>query len=365
MEKFKFIETRQAAAPEIKVVDKNKEYLYWGEANMLPYELYNLYEKSSLMTAVVGSMRDYLLGDGIVNNTGFDQAVNRKGDTMDDLVYKCAMDYCLFGGFCFQVIRTKSLEKVAELNWIDMRKVRINKDEDTLWVNEWDNRKRKQPVKLPRYINGAKQPNSVFYYKGRLTRTQYPLPMYIGALTDIQISAEVDNYNLCNVLNNFTPSAIINFNNGQNLGEDEIDELEQKIYEKFNGTSNAGKLVLSFNDDSEHATTIERLADDGLDDKYKNLMETTRENIYAGFRINPALVGLNKTNSGFSGQEFSDAFQLYNKTVILPAQKELIDAMEKVFGKGCIEIRPFTIKFESVAGEAPEQTENNDTKTIE
>ena len=361
MEKLKFIETRQATTPEIVVVDKNKDYLYWGEDNKLPNELYNLYTKSSIMTAVVGSMRDYILGDEIVNLTDF-ETVNRKGDTLEDLVWKCTMDYCLFGGFAIQVIRSKSLEKVAELNWIDMRKVRVNKDEDTLWVNEWDARKRKQPVKLPRYINGAKQPNSVFYYKGRLTRTQYPLPMYIGALTDIQISAEVDNYNLCNVLNNFTPSAIINFNNGQNLGEDEIDELEQKIYEKFSGTSNAGKVVLSFNDDSEHATTIERLADDGLDDKYRNLMETTRENIYAGFRFNPVLTGLNKTNSGFTGQEFSEAFKLYNKTVIQPAQKELIDAFEKIFGKGCMEIKPFTIEFDTVA---EEPAENNDTNTIE
>lgn len=361
MEKLKFIETRQATTPEVVVLDKNKDYLFWGENNLLPYELYNLYTKSSIMTAVVGSMRDYILGDSIENYTGF-ETINRKGETLEDLVWKCTMDYCLLGGFAIQVIRTKSLEKVAELNWIDMRKVRVNKDEDTLWVNEWDARKRKQPVKLPRYINGAKQPNSVFYYKGRLTRNQYPLPMYIGALTDIQISAEVDNYNLCNVLNNFTPSAIINFNNGQNLGEDEIDELEQKIYEKFSGTSNAGKVVLSFNDDSEHATTIERLADDGLDDKYKNLMETTRENIYAGFRFNPVLTGLNKTNSGFTGQEFSEAFKLYNKTVIQPAQKELIDAFEKIFGRGCMEIKPFTIEFDTVV---EEPAENNDTNTIE
>lgn len=356
MDKLKFIETRTANTPEIKVVDKNKEYIYWGENNMLPYELYNLFEKSSIMTAIVGSMRDYILGDEIVNLTGF-QTVNRKGDTLDDLVYKCVMDYCLFGGFAIQVIRTKSLEKVAELNWLDMRKVRISKEEDTIWFNEWDSRKRKQPLKLPRFLNGAKQANSVFYYKGRLTRTQYPTPMYVGALTDLQISAEVDNYNMTNILNNFTPSAVINFNNGQNLGEDEIDELEQKIYDKFSGTSNAGKIVLSFNDDTEHATTIERLADDGLENKYNNLMGTTRENIYAGFRINPVLTGLNKTNSGFTGQEFNEAFKLYNKTVIQPAQKEVIDAFEKIFGKGCMEIKPFTIEFDDLS------QPNKDTNT--
>jgi capsid portal protein len=88
-------------------------------------------------------------------------------------------------------------------------------------------------------------------------------------------------------------------------------------------------------------------------------MGTTRENIYAGFRINPVLTGLNKTNSGFTGQEFNEAFKLYNKTVIQPAQKEVIDAFEKIFGRGCMEIKPFTIKFDDLA------QPNNDIKTIE
>lgn len=361
MEKFKFIETRQADVPEIRVVDKNKEYLYFGEDNLFPYQLYNLFERSSIMTAVVGSMRDYILGDEIVNMTGF-ETVNRKGESIEDVIFHCVMDYCLFGGFAIQVIRSKSLEKVAEINWLDIRKLRISKDETTLWYNEWDSKKRKQPVKLPRFVNGAKQPNSVFYYKGRLTRTQYPVPMYLGALTAIQVSAEVDNYNLTNILNNFTPSAIINFNNGQNLSEDEIDELEQKVYDKFSGTSNSGKIMLSFNDNTESATTIERLADDGLENKYNNLMETTKNDIYAGFRINPVLVGLNNSNSAFTAQEFSEAFKLYNKTVIQPAQKEIVDAFEKLFGKGCIEIKPFTIQFDPVEqSTAP----NNEQKVIE
>ena len=359
MEKLRFLQTRQADIPEIRVVDKNKDWMYWGDDNLFPYQLYNLFEKSSIMTAVVGSMRDYILGDEIVNRTGI-ESVNRKGETLEDLVWKCVMDYCLFGGFAIQVIRTKSLEKVAELNWLDMRKVRISKEEDTIWFNEWDQvRRKKQPVKLPRYVNGAKQPNSVFYYKGRLTRTQYPVPMYLGALTAIQVSAEVDNYNLVNILNNFTPSAVINFNNGQNLSEDEIDELEQKVYDKFSGTANAGKIMLSFNDNTESATTIERLADDGLENKYKSLMETTKDDIYAGFRINPVLVGLNNSNSAFTAQEFSEAFKLYNKTVIQPSQNEVVDAFERIFGKGCMEIKPFSIKFDELA------QPNNDTNTIE
>ena len=361
MEKLKFIETAQAKAPEIAEVKRSgTDYVLWGENNMFPYELFNLYTKSSIMTSIVSTIKDYCLGDEVTNNTGFD-TVNRKGMDFDELLTKCFTDYAIFGGFAIQVIRTKSLDKIAELNWLDMRKVRTNKEEDTIYYCEWDGRKRKQPIKLPKYISGAKQPNSVFYYKGLDTRGVYPIPSYIGGLTSIQTSSEISNYNLKNVLNNFTPSAIINFNNGQNLGEDEIDELENKVYEKFSGTSNAGKIVLSFNDDTEHATTIERLADDGLENKYLNLENSVMRDIYCAFRCNPILTGVNKENTGFSAQEYSEAQKLFNRTVIQPMQKVLINSFEKLFGNGCLEITPFNINFDIAAPTA----ENNENKIIE
>lgn len=362
--KMSFILTPQAEVPELKVVDHNKDYLYYGENNLFPYEVYNLYEKSSIMTAVVGTMVDFICGNEIINNTGFEY-LNRNGDTLEDLVRKCAIDYSLFGGFAFQIIRTKSLEKVAEINWLDMRHIRVDKDETTAWYCDWSSKKKKQPVKYPLYIRGAKQPNSIYYFKGKLTRTQYPLPMYIGSLTALQVSTEIDNYQLHNILNNFCPNAIINFNNGQNLGEDEIEEIENKVYDKFSGTNNAGKIMLSFNDDQEHGTTIERLADDQLENKYNQLVDTTANSIYSGFRINPILVGVNKTNSGFTEQEFSNASKLYNKTVIYPLQKQLIDGFEKVFGKGCMEIKPFEIKFDTPQGENIEAPNNNETNNVE
>ena len=352
--KLSFIKTPQKDIPEIVEVDKNKDYLYWGEDNKVPYYLYNLSTKSSVMGAIVGSMVDYILGDEVVNNTGI-MTVNRKDETFEDLVRKCATDYSMFGGFAIQVIRNKGLDHVAELNWMDLRHIRVDKEETTVWYCDWASKKRKQPVKYPIYKQGAKQPNSVFYFKGNLTRGVYPTPMYIGSLTSIETQVEISNYHLSNILNNFTPSGVINFNNGSNLGEDEIEELEEKVYEKFSGTSNAGKILLCFNDDTEHATTIDRLVDDNLDKKYDQLYETTINDIYSGFRMNPVLSGLNKTNSGFTGQEFNEAFKLYNKTVIQPIQKQLVDAFEKLFGKGCIEIKPFTVKFNVV------NNENNDT----
>ena len=366
-EKLSFIKTDEKEIPQVIEIDRNKQWIYWGEDNKLPYYLYNLSTKSSVMNAIIGSMVDYILGDEVVNNTGIEY-INRKGETFEDLIRKCATDYCLFDGFAIQVIRNKGLDKVVELNWMDLRHIRVDKDITTVWYCDWDpiSKKKKNPVKYPIYLMGAKQPNSIFYFKGNKTRGVYPVPMYVGALTSIETQAEISNYHLNNIMNNFTPAAVINFNNGQNLAEDEIEEIENKVYEKFSGTRNAGKIMLSFNDDQEHGTTVERLADDNLDKKYDQLYDTTINDIFTGYRMNPVLSGLNKTNSGFTGQEFNDAFKLYQKTVIYPMQKQIIDAFEKLFGKGCIEIKPFTIKFDTPQPEGENiEDNNNETNNVE
>lgn len=346
MDKLRFSVIKKVDLPDNTEKDIKKNFVSWGELNDFPQQVYKLYEGCSIFTSIVGAMKDFILGDGIDSTIALQNKMNRKGDTLLDILTKCAIDRAIFGGFALQVIRN-SFHEVAEINWLDMRYIRVDEDEEkVMYSKKWENNKRK-PVVYDMFKVDSKQPVSVYYYKGRMSRGVYPVPDWIGALKSIKVMTEIDNYNLNNITNNFTPSSLVNFNNGSNLSEDVMDEIETKIYEKFVGTDTAGRIMISFNDDKEHATTIERLADDGLENKYNLLTETTSKNIYSAFRINPCLLGYNQENMGFNTQEFDSAFKLYNKTVIQPIQAELIDAIEKLFGKGCMTIQPFTIKFDN------------------
>ena len=354
-------ETKEIPKPTIQY--KTDGWLSIGDNNKWFNYLYDLYTNSSQMCSIVKTMIDYLTGDEIVNNTHLQTAVNRKGETMNDLIENLAFDYCVYGGFAFQVIRDHN-GNIAELNNLDFRTVRTNEDEDKIYINTgWKSAVAKRGVQTKvyeRFNPKAKQPNSVFYYKGHLSREVYPTPMYIGALTSLEISTQIPNYHLHNITNNFTPNVIINFNSGSNLPEDVMAEAEEKVYEKFTGTDNAGNIMLSFNDDTEHATTVERLQDDGYDKKYETLKESVSNDIYAAFRINPTLVGINHS-TGFNTQEFSQCFELYNKTVIKPMQQDIIGCFNKVFGEGAIEIKQFHIEW---ADETTENTTPTDGETV-
>lgn len=345
--------------PNAEEKDMKKGYISWGQFNDYPQQIYNLYEACSLFTSIVGAIKDFTLGDGINFETvRFKDAVNRKGESITDILTKCIIDRAIFGGFALEIIRNK-FHEIAEINWMDMRFIRVNEDEDTIYYSKkWG--QRVKPIEFKRFVANSKEPVSVYYYKGRNSRGIYPVADWVGALKDIKIMTEIVNYNLNNIINNFTPSAMINFNNGSNLAEDVMDEIETKVYEKFVGSDVAGRFMLSFNDDKDHATEIIRIPDDGLQDKYTLLKESTQKNIYSAFRINPCLLGYNQENMGFNTQEFEGAFKLFNKTVIQPMQQEFIDAFEKLFGKGCMTIQPFTLKFEDKPAE-----NNNENKIVE
>jgi hypothetical protein len=49
--------------------------------------------------------------------------------------------------------------------------------------------------------------------------------------------------------------------------------IEQRIYEKYSGSSNAGKFILAFNDNSESAATIDAVQLSDAHNQYQFLSD--------------------------------------------------------------------------------------------
>ena len=69
--------------------------------------------------------------------------------------------------------------------------------------------------------------------------------------------AELSNLHLHNITNGFLPLVMVNFNNGVPAPE-ERQTIEDLIQSKFTGTDNAGRFMVSFNDDPTTKPTIDR-----------------------------------------------------------------------------------------------------------
>jgi len=92
---------------------------------------------------------------------------------------------------------------------------------------------------------------------------------------------------------------------------------------------------------------VAKLGDDQFDKKYEALYSTAKQNLIMAFRCPSMLVGVADANNGFNSIEYESAFKLYNKTMIGPLQKTLIQAYDEILGPGVLQIVPYTIKFDN------------------
>lgn len=328
--KFSIVSNDVRVIPDLIEKKVNgKDYISYGEDNKFPQYIWNLYLKSAVLQGIVNGTSDFVNGDGIESNIPIKTIINKDGENLEDIIKKLVIDYGIFGGFCFQVIKDFQ-GAIKEIYWLDMQNVRLNKDGDKAYYSDKWGSYGEKAVELEVWDPSEYQSNFVVYFKGHITRGLYPIPRFIGALAAIETSTEIGKFHLNNILNNLSSSAIINFNNGEPTNE-EKKQIEKKLNDKFSGANNAGKFMVVFNNNKDSAVSVERLSEDNFDSKFESLSKSTREEIFIAHRATPALFGMNPENNGFSKAEFLEAFELYNKCVVKPIQNDIIRVFDKLF----------------------------------
>lgn len=315
---FSAFELESVEMPDAKEVTRSGyDYVSWGLNNRFPQDIYDMYQNSAILQSVINGTADYVFGNGVIS--AFD-VVNDKYETLEDIVKRCVFDYLIFGGYAVQLMYKGG--KVEAMYWLDFQKCRRSEDEKKVYYSDDWGKFHKKALEYKAWTPDTDKGTCIYYYKGHKTRGIYPVPMYIGALKSVKISTEISNFHLNNIMKGFASNAIISFNNGE-PDEDTKARIERDVKEKFCGTDNAGSFLLLFNDSKENACEIAKIQDDGFDKKYDQLSKSVKEDIFIAFRATPELFGLPNENNGFSQEEYTQAFNLYNKTVVLPIQKDV------------------------------------------
>jgi hypothetical protein len=339
----------------------NRDFIEWGDGNIYPEYLLDLYNSVSTLRSIINGNVDYITGDDVTIESlrdGLqDNVVNTRGDLIAEQVKDIAKDYEMYGGFALQVIRGRD-GKPSEIYHIDMRYLRMNKECDVFYYCEdWSKRGKRDVIVYPKFMTNLDwnsleddkkelHASSIVFVKNVRTQT-YPAPLYAASVKACEIERCVDDYHLNAINNGFVASVVINFNNGQ--PESKImEEIEDNFTEKFSGHENAGRLCFSWNKDKEHATTIDTLSVEDFGEKYQSLAKHSRQQIFTAFRANPNLFGIPTESLGFSQEEYESAFRLYNRTQIRPVQRLIADTYDKIYQKkGVLTITPFSIAEDS------------------
>jgi hypothetical protein len=216
-----------------------------------------------------------------------------------------------------------------------LRAERANEDGDILgyyYYHNWTEYRKGDELDRYPAFGTSKEGMEILFVKPYKTGFYYYSPVdYQGGLQYAELEEEISNYHLNNIMNGLAPSMLINFNNGV-PDEEQRELIEQRIYEKFSGSSNAGKFILAFNDDSTQSASIEPVQLSDAHNQYQFLSDESMRKIMVAHRIvSPMLLGI-KDNTGFgnNADELKTASQLMDNTVIRPFQNLLIKSFDQI-----------------------------------
>jgi hypothetical protein len=314
--------------PEFKEV-RGKDIILFGDNNLYPQYLIELVNRSSKHNAIITGKAAFITGQGF--ETSEDSALqsfinNTNGDNLNKVLYKAAWDLELFGGFALQIDFGILGNKIALISHIDISKLRKVKDESIiLYSDNWALGSRAEKITYKVWDATAKREGTyIYYFKQYRTGIEtYPIPEYIGSIAAIETDVEINNFHLNNIKQGFAAGMMVNFNNGVPNNPEKQREIERKLKAKFQGTDNAGGVVINFSDSPEKKPDILPLQPSDLDKQFEQLRKDTNQEIFTGHKItSPQLFGVDG-ESAFSRNVINDAQEAFQVNYITPKQRLL------------------------------------------
>ena len=328
----------------------NKDWIQFGDDNLYPQYLLELYNGSSINNAIIKGVSSMIYGEGLdATDRQESDAKKESWLALNSLLHnspkdtlKClAFDLKLFGMCYVNTIWNRPRTKIVEVRHIPAQYIRSGKQDAYGNVNEyyysadWANTRKNKPRYYKAFdLKDRSDANQVLCIKDYSPGSYYyATPDYQGSTSYIQLDMEIAQFHLSNIKSGMFPSMAINMANGIPTRE-ERRTIERQINAKFGGSGNAGKILLTFNDGKETAPEIVPINANDNSDSYQFLSTETTRKVLTGHRVtSPLLFGVKGDGSGFgnNADELRDSYSLFNNTVVKPFQNTLLGGLEPIF----------------------------------
>jgi hypothetical protein len=363
-------------SPVVKEV-RGKDFIEYGEDNNYFQYLIDRYNGSPTNNAIINGVSEMIFGKGLDatnSNKKPNEYAQMKSLFNNDCVRKLCYDLKLMGQCAVQVIYSKNRAKIVQLEHMPIETLRAEKCnekgeiEGYYYFNDWAKYKRGNELKRIPAFGTSKEGLEILYIKPYRAGFKYYSPVdYQGGTQYAELEEEISNFHLNNILNGLAPSMLINFNNGTPDPE-QREMIERRIYEKFSGSSNAGKFILAFNDNPETAASIEPVQLSDAHQQYEFLSDESSKKIMVAHRIvSPMLFGIkDDTGLGNNADELKTASILFDNLVIKSFQGLLIDAFDRILAYNDISLHLYfktlqPLEFVDLENVQDEETREEET----
>lgn len=321
--------------------EDRKGWVAYGEGNHFPNYCIELFNTSPVHGALVNSIAFMIAGKEFTASTTLAvREIQRL--KLDKILKQTALDLKLHGGFYWEVIWSMDRSTIAQINHLPYENCRLacsddNDDITGVWYSrDWsDTRKKKNnPHYIPMFDINTKDENPkqvLFQHSMMVGSEYYPKPDYIGSINWIELTRQISEYHVNNILNGFFPSLIASFNNGiPTLEEQRM--IKQQLQMSIQGAENAGKVLTFFNEERDRGVEFSAFPISDADKQYEFLSTEATNQILVGHRVtSPLLFGIRDGGGlGSNTDEMKTSFRLFSKQVIDPFQRIICDGVDLI-----------------------------------
>ena len=309
---------------------KNLGYINFDEDNLYPQRTENYIQSSGTATACVVLFSKFIRGEGFKDSNFYKSRVNAKGLTVDQFLRALTWDYARHKGFAYHV-QYNMLAQPISVTPVKFKRIRIGDISQIeyngryIWSNCWEERKQTdiiiyEPFNLDKSViykqieaaGGIKAyRGQIFYYSEEMEC--YPLSAIDAVLEDVVADSKTKTYRMNLTSRSFLADKGIEFP-FEFESPDAREEMKKNL-EQFQGTENAGKLMMLENPNPEFRIELHDFAMSNGDKMFTVTNETCKHSIIQQFNQPLSLLSTIMP-SNFGQPQIVEGFNFYNKMTV-------------------------------------------------
>lgn len=333
-----FIQLEAYSQPKI-VESKRDNWVEFGEDNNFFQFLIDRYNGSTTNNAVINNIVKLIYGRGL-DATDASKKPNEYAQMImlfrKDILKKGISDLKLLGQYAYQLIYNKQKTQIVRVEHIPVQLLRAEKCnkkgevEAYYYSDNWEDTKKFEPKRIPAFGFGDKTLEILYVGNYTVGQKYYSNVDYVGCIPYAKLEEEIADYLINDVQNGFSPTSIVNFNNG--IPDEEKRELISRQVTNTLAGSKGKKVVVSFNNDETKKTTVDSVPLNEAPKHYEYLSEESKSKILLGHGVVSGLQFGIPSASGFSSNadELKNAITLFDNMVIRYFQDTFLDGIDKV-----------------------------------
>jgi hypothetical protein len=352
--------------PYVNGRNQTNGYIPFGQDNLFPELLNQIYYSSPLHGSIVGYKVNAAVGGGFnivadrltpqdkLELYTLERKLNIK-KVVPAVTQQLILHNRVYFKLCFD--DKMKLTKIVNLS---PEKLRVNLDRKRYYIcDDWSSRIGVQEIK--RYTPTCRDYEQLFVYEVEcIGQDFYPLPQYTSALNFAFLSGELSYFAKSNIQNSVFPSFAMMFPK-RPQSEEEKNMIRNTI-DRLKGAANAGKAVAFFANSAEQLPKIESLPTNGNDKLFQEASQLNTEQICFSHTIDPILMGIRTTGSLGNGSDIKQAYIIFEKNVVMPLRDMVADIFNELLFIAKIDA-DFTINNYQIINEAIVELEGDTSKT--